>query len=191
MERREQFLRQLRKVLSVILSLASVALVLIGAYYLIAWSADRDEERLRTLGETTIATIIDRGHMKGYYGIFEYQVNGRSYQQRESISRFDRIGEQFIVHYIKDDPMDSWVDRSRPVFLAGQEYRMTEALIIDSNSVLVHYEYDVAGTRYQRTQQCPERDCGGIGANCRVSYLVSDPRFAILDIEGCRTTKAR
>lgn len=190
MQRAEGFSRQLRKVLSMVLSLAAVALVIVGAYYLIAWSAEREEERLRTLGDTTIATMIDKGHMKGYYGIFEYQVNGRNYQQRVGISRFDQIGEQFIVFYMKDDPTDGWVDLSRPAFLAGLEYRMTEAHIIGSNAVDVRYEYDVAGTKYQRAQQCPKRDCGGITAHCRVHYLVSDPRIAILDIEGCRTAKS-
>lgn len=167
----------------ILICMGGFVLFVAGVFWYIPWKENREIKRIKVSNTKTIGTVIEMTGPKNGHAVVEYFVNGKRYELNEvAPSNHTYAGEHYEVIYMKDDPGDSKIDFTAPVFLKDEYTKETNAVVIEIYRNKIGFKYDVGKGDIKRWQCWPE----GVEMNlkegdyCQIEYLVEDPRKARL-----------
>ena len=115
----------------------------------------------------------------------EYFVNNIRYENGSVPSNIFE-GEYYKVYFKKENPVESYVDYTQPVFLKEQ---VTATMYVKISSISINniyfsnakFIYNVGGVEYVRFQKIEDRAGFKEGETYRIRYLLSNPGISALE----------
>ena len=172
-------------ILAFIIAMTIIFVVIYGVIQLVGWRENRVIAKIKSGNTKTIGTIIKIGSMKGSYVVAQYYVNGIEYTRQEGTPSGNiYTGEHYEVFYMKDDPQESRIDFTVPVFLKEQATDSTTGTVFYKDFAKVGFSYSVNGREIKRWQRYKKELEIRTGDTYQVQYLISNPAIGILKLKG-------
>lgn len=128
----------------------------------------------------------------GYSMEVLFWVNKKKYYYDMGYDGNHVVNEKFMVEYEKSDPTINRVVEAEPVYLVGEEVKLTRAKVIRlyqnesssrNNNNKIDFEYYVNGKLYTKYQEVKKKDKYKVGKYYYLEYWVPNPQRSIIYFE--------